>query len=92
MSLADLEGLVLRPSVRGAGGPRAEGAPMTEREQVFTYAAPALKFGSGASAEVGHDRTVPDGGVVTLTNRGCVAPPRDLPGVVDANPKARHSA
>ena len=30
---------------------------MTEphREQVFTYAAPALKFGPGASAEVGHD-------------------------------------
>jgi alcohol dehydrogenase class IV len=27
----------------------------TGREQVFTYAAPALKFGSGASAEVGHD-------------------------------------
>jgi hydroxyacid-oxoacid transhydrogenase len=25
------------------------------REQVFTYAAPALKFGTGASAEVGHD-------------------------------------
>jgi hydroxyacid-oxoacid transhydrogenase len=25
------------------------------RETVFTYAAPALKFGSGASAEVGHD-------------------------------------
>jgi len=25
------------------------------RESVFTYAAPALKFGSGASAEVGHD-------------------------------------
>jgi hydroxyacid-oxoacid transhydrogenase len=25
------------------------------REQVFTYAAPALKFGNGASAEVGHD-------------------------------------
>lgn len=25
------------------------------REQVFTYAAPALKFGHGASAEVGHD-------------------------------------
>jgi hydroxyacid-oxoacid transhydrogenase len=25
------------------------------REQVFTYAAPALKFGSGASGEVGHD-------------------------------------
>lgn len=24
-------------------------------EQVFTYAAPALKFGAGASAEVGHD-------------------------------------
>src|SRR3954470_3080522 len=25
------------------------------RETVFTYAAPALKFGPGASAEVGHD-------------------------------------
>jgi len=25
------------------------------RESVFTYAAPALKFGNGASAEVGHD-------------------------------------
>ena len=24
-------------------------------ETVFTYAAPALKFGSGASDEVGHD-------------------------------------
>ena len=24
-------------------------------ETVFTYAAPALKFGAGASAEVGHD-------------------------------------
>ena len=24
-------------------------------ETVFTYAAPALKFGPGASAEVGHD-------------------------------------
>jgi hydroxyacid-oxoacid transhydrogenase len=28
---------------------------MTESETVFTYAAPALKFGPGASAEVGHD-------------------------------------
>ena len=27
----------------------------TPHEQVFTYAAPALKFGPGASAEVGHD-------------------------------------
>jgi hydroxyacid-oxoacid transhydrogenase len=27
------------------------------RETVFTYAAPALKFGPGASAEVGHDLT-----------------------------------
>ncbi|WP_257955880.1 hypothetical protein [Nocardioides sp. B-3] len=24
-------------------------------ETVFTYAAPGLKFGSGASAEIGHD-------------------------------------
>jgi hydroxyacid-oxoacid transhydrogenase len=27
----------------------------TEPESVFTYGAPALKFGSGASAEIGHD-------------------------------------
>lgn len=27
----------------------------TRRESIFTYAAPALKFGTGASAEVGHD-------------------------------------
>ncbi|HCB07121.1 MAG TPA: alcohol dehydrogenase [Nocardioides bacterium] len=29
--------------------------PRVSRESVFTYAAPALKFGNGASAEVGHD-------------------------------------
>src|SRR3954463_7529466 len=28
---------------------------MTRSETVFTYAAPALKFGPGASDEVGHD-------------------------------------
>ncbi len=35
------------------GSVRSYGGHM--RETVFTYAAPALKFGSGASAELGHD-------------------------------------
>ena len=37
------------------------------RETVFTYAAPALKFGPGASAEVGHD-------LATFTSADLVKP------------------
>ena len=40
-------------------------------ETVFTYAAPALKFGSGASAEVGHDLAAYDAKrVLLVTDRG----------------------
>ena len=45
---------LLRVVLEGCyGGPGSYGGHMSET--VFTYAAPALKFGSGASAELGHD-------------------------------------
>jgi alcohol dehydrogenase class IV len=44
------------------------------RESVFTYAAPALKFGAGASAEVGHDlATLGARRVLLVTDAGVMA-------------------
>ncbi|WP_028653581.1 hydroxyacid-oxoacid transhydrogenase [Nocardioides halotolerans] len=44
------------------------------RETVFTYAAPALKFGAGASAEVGHDlATLGARRVLLVTDAGVMA-------------------
>ena len=43
-------------------------------ETVFTYAAPALKFGSGASAEIGHDLVVTGARrVLVVTDPGVAA-------------------
>src|SRR5690606_3830098 len=38
-----------------SGGARTPEEPPIVTEQVFTYGAPGLKFGPGASAELGHD-------------------------------------
>ena len=47
---------------------------MSTPESVFTYGAPALKFGSGASAEIGHDLSTYDAQrVLLLTDPGVAA-------------------
>ena len=47
---------------------------MSTAETVFTYGTPALKFGRGASAEIGHDLTTYDARrVLLLTDPGLVA-------------------
>ena len=47
---------------------------MSEHESVFTYGAPALKFGSGASDEIGHDLTTYDARrVLVVTDPGVAA-------------------
>lgn len=47
---------------------------MTQHESVFTYGAPALKFGSGASEEIGFDLTTYDARrVLVVTDPGVAA-------------------
>ncbi|MDT9592026.1 hydroxyacid-oxoacid transhydrogenase [Nocardioides zeae] len=50
---------------------------MSARETVFTYAAPSLKFGAGASAEIGHDLAqllaAPPRRVLLVTDPGVAA-------------------
>ena len=47
---------------------------MSQHETVFTYGAPALKFGSGASDEIGHDLTAYDAKrVLVITDAGVAA-------------------
>ena len=47
---------------------------MSQSESVFTYGAPALKFGRGASDEIGFDLTTYDAGrVLVLTDPGVAA-------------------
>ena len=47
---------------------------MSQHESVFTYGAPALKFGAGASEEIGHDLTTYDAKrVLLVTDPGVAA-------------------
>ena len=52
---------------------------MSQHESVFTYGAPALKFGSGSSAEIGFDLTTYGARRVLLSQHQPAAGPADAP-------------